>query len=54
MRSHWKTRMLRRVSFGVHPPLPPKVLLYVAVILSAAAVVLSAGIVATGPPGEHG
>ena len=58
MRSHWKPRRLGRVSFGERPPpLPPKQLLYVAAILSAAAVALSAVrlvyVVVAGPPGEH-
>ena len=58
MRSHWKPRRLGRISFGERPPpLPPKQLLYVAAILSAAAVALSAVrlvyVVVAGPPGEH-
>ena len=58
MRSHWKPRRLGRVSFGERrPPLPPKQLLYVAAILSAAAVALCAVrlvyVVVAGPPGEH-
>ena len=54
--SHWKPRRLRRVSFGKLPPLPPK-LLYAAVILSVAGLVLSTGIAAytaiTGLPGKN-
>ena len=46
MQSHWKTRKLRRVSFSKRSPLPPKLLLYTAAILSAAGVVLSTGIAA--------
>ena len=58
MRSNWKPRRLGRVSFGERrPPLPPKQLLYMAAILSAAAVALSAVrlvyVVVAGPPGEH-
>ena len=56
MQSHWKPRKLGRVSVGKRPPLPPKLLLYAAAILSAVGVVLSTGIAAytaiTGLPGK--